>query len=914
MPDSIDRYPSISLVELGNLPPASSLILTVNNRLARRLTLDLATLRRQTQQVSELPRILPLSAWLADAAQALTFIDATPLPRYRLDSFATQLLWTETIRDEEADRVLLDTSQAARLAMDADLLMDEWALVVPASAETDEFTGFSRWRKRYRSRLVALDAEDSNTGYSSVLAAAQAGLLPMPEHIVLAGFSELSPRLRVLLRSFEQHGAQLHQWQESLEQPAALSRYCAPDAGSEWRAAAAWAGERLTRHPEGRYAIVSTRLEEEAPFARRVLAQALAMRTQQSPLAFNVAVGRELAQWPAARSALVWLDALAAMHTDGGAAVATLGAALLAGHCAGDPSEAGARAAVDASWRRQGAVRMNADAWARALRHCPMLLHAWSSAFDALSAGPARTTCDNWGPRLRAALSALGFPGDRAHDSTAFQTISAFSDLLDRFAALAPAAGSLDARQAVRLLEQLTRASPFQPQRDPSARLDVLGLLEAEGGRWDGVWILGLTDDVLPASPKPNPLLPLAVLRHAGTPRATPERERLWAQGMLESLCHCAPEIIASHAMQEGERELRPSPLIARVALLVGHPADRVAASPASTLLANTAEQPSSVQLDLLDDSALLTALETIEDHQGPPLREAAVTRGGLDVLDTQARNPQWAFVRHRLGARALAPYADLATVNARGQFLHKALELVWRMLPDQEALHASMAEKRLPALLAEAIGSAAETELAAYPHALRTLECDRAKEVLSAWLDVEAQRIPFAVARVEETLQWQRGALSLKVRLDRMDRLADGPALIIDYKTGGSTPKPESDWSRARPINLQLPFYASVLSENDPDETIAALVLAQIHARRISAHGLSDVDVGIEGVSDAAKSDAFAGMTWDDILAQWRDAIYLLAEEYAAGWAANTVVRADDLKFCDALPFLRLDLDEDDL
>ncbi|MCR2540459.1 hypothetical protein NSP57_24095, partial [Salmonella enterica] len=75
---------------------------------------------------------------------------------------------------------------------------------------------------------------------------------------------------------------------------------------------------------------------------------------------------------------------------------------------------------------------------------------------------------------------------------------------------------------AVNLLQSVARSAAFQPQRDPLARLDVLGLLEAEGGFWDGVWMLGLTDDVLPASPKPNPLLPLAVLRQAKAPRATP--------------------------------------------------------------------------------------------------------------------------------------------------------------------------------------------------------------------------------------------------------------------------------------------------------------------------------------------------------------------------------------------------------
>src|SRR3546814_21132404 len=77
---------------------------------------------------------------------------------------------------------------------------------------------------------------------------------------------------------------------------------------------------------------------------------------------------------------------------------------------------------------------------------------------------------------------------------------------------------------AVGLLQRLAHETPFQPQRDPAARLDVLGFLESEGGRWDGVWVLGLTDEVLPAAPKPNPFIPLAALRQAHAPRAPPER------------------------------------------------------------------------------------------------------------------------------------------------------------------------------------------------------------------------------------------------------------------------------------------------------------------------------------------------------------------------------------------------------
>src|SRR5690606_36478808 len=107
-----------------------------------------------------------------------------------------------------------------------------------------------------------------------------------------------------------------------------------------------------------------------------------------------------------------------------------------------------------------------------------------------------------------------------------------------------------------------------------------------------------------------------------------------------------------------GERELRPSPLVASAAPTQGTPPEAAAVA--------------------------VLPQESLDDGQGPPLAAGNRVGSGLDVLDTQARNPLWAFVRHRLGGRELAPYADAATVNVRGQFLHKALELLWGMMPDQ--------------------------------------------------------------------------------------------------------------------------------------------------------------------------------------------------------------------------------------
>src|SRR5690606_16585598 len=103
--------------------------------------------------------------------------------------------------------------------------------------------------------------------------------------------------------------------------------------------------------------------------------------------------------------------------------------------------------------------------------------------------------------------------------------LEAFDRVLTQFAKQATVLGAISATEAISVLNRLLRETLFQPQRDPSSRLDVLGLLEAEGGRWDAIWIMGLTDSVLPAAPKPNPLIPATVLKAAQAPRATPERE-----------------------------------------------------------------------------------------------------------------------------------------------------------------------------------------------------------------------------------------------------------------------------------------------------------------------------------------------------------------------------------------------------
>ncbi|SMC25254.1 probable DNA repair protein [Andreprevotia lacus DSM 23236] len=864
--------------DLHALPAAQTVVLTVNNRLARRLnTAFVQQLVHNGQAAAELPAILPLAAWHAQQADAALFVPDEAVPVQVLDGFAAQLLWAQAIKQEEKDRPLFDERQLAALAAEADSLIREWALRLHAVDETDESRQLVRWQQRYRKLLARLDAEDGEQAIERTVRLLEQGKLRAPLHLVLAGFRDLSPRMQRLLAAMGAQGTQCHQLEEAPPQVStAPARFMAADRTAEWRAAAQWAARKLQADPDGRYAILAPRLENDAPFARRVLVQTLG-----NPDLFNIAIGRPLADWPLVQAALAWLTVLAGF---GSWSPAELGAALLAGHCVGDLSEAGERARLDAQWRWRGSMQVGPHEWLRQLFTCPQLSAAWPQARAAFDDGRRNARSDIWARRFVASLTALGFPGERGLDSAAFQVQDEFKALLTRFAGLAGVAGELNARGAVQLLQRLARETPFQPQRSALARLDVLGLLEAEGERWDGVWMLGMTDDVLPSIPKPNPLLPLTALRAAGAPRATPERELAYAQALFAALRDAAPEVIVSHAELDGERELRPSPLIADLLPTAWRPLPEVAVEP--------------------------IALDTAVDEQGPALNEKDVVNGGVAVLEAQARNPLWAYVRYRLGARELPAYAEQVPLSLRGVFMHKAMETLWRQLADSATLQAAHAEGRLPALIAQAVEEAAPRCLEDLPPVIRNLECARASSVIAAWLELELGRLPFAVAATEAPHTWRHGPLNLNLRLDRLDRLADGSAVVVDYKTGKRLDI--SGWAKDRPTELQLPLYASAMADD-----VRGVLLAGLHAREVGARGVADVALGLPGVPTLAEldpdKDALGGLDWDGLRARWQQAIHMLADEFVAGHAANSTEQPGALDYCDALPFLRVTLEQDE-
>src|SRR5690606_34726958 len=113
----------------------------------------------------------------------------------------------------------------------------------------------------------------------------------------------------------------------------------------------------------------------------------------------------------------------------------------------------------------------------------------------------------------------------------------------------------------------------------------------------------------------------------------------------------------------------------------------------------------------------------------------------------------------------------------------------------------------------------------------LRLLAVERARlrNLLRQFLDAERGRRPFEVVQVEQKVLLRRHGIELELRVDRVDRLADGTLLIVDYKTGA----PKVLLRREdEPKELQLVAYAMALEK--AGTPIGGLVLINVDSRDV--------------------------------------------------------------------------------
>jgi RecB family exonuclease len=334
-------------------------------------------------------------------------------------------------------------------------------------------------------------------------------------------------------------------------------------------------------------------------------------------------------------------------------------------------------------------------------------------------------------------------------------------------------------------------------------------------------------------------------------PWSTPQDARLRCARRLERLRTRVGTLVASWPAQLYDYETEPSPAI--------RDWPELQASVASTA-----------------PRALRARARESVDDRAPPLPGTQV-RGGASMLGRQARCPVRAFCQDRLGARELEAVTTGLGARLRGTATHRALE---------ELLAHAQTRPDFAALTTN-VGAVAERALSKIFRAARRplqplfeLEAERVAATLHRLLATDAARAPFEVAAIERKQIITIAGRELEIRIDRVDRLADGSVAIIDYKTGDRAPF--KDWIEDRPRDVQAPLYAAYSGE-----PIGALAIARVQPREARYFGYWNA--GALFAEDAARPP---GDSWVRQIARWRATLEELVLEHAGG---DTRIFLDD-------------------
>ncbi len=881
-----DDFPRIILAAAG----AGATVLTANKRLARHLlALYGEEELRQERSVWLTPIIVSLETWLE---RKLGDLGAD---WRQLKPVQAQRLWEEAINRDGAvgGLTLMQASSSARMAMNAHALLADYAVLVEGDLLGEDHQAFLRWRARVTERITTGRWLDPVTVADVIAEALGDGRLIPPRTLLLVGFDAPSPRLERLTAALRRTGCTVQEVPAPIEPKGEAQLIPCRDAADEVRRAAVWA-RRLMETGTGKIGVVVPELTAYRGLIERIFTEeidpgALPALNDEAGR-FSLSLGASLAAQGPVAAALALLGCSFEITLDE------------AGYLLRSPYLVGAE--------QESTRRARFDRYLRSLRRDTFSLHALRNlarlpAGEGRSGGIAimerilaallegsrehgRKLPGSWVRDFEELLAAVGWPGERSLDSRDYQIVTAWREkLVTELAALDAVTGPMSRGEAVRLLRRLAEEREFQAET-PAGNLQVCGVLEAGGLCFDHLWVLGLHEGAWPPPPHPNPFLPLHLQIDHSMPHADAAREREYARRVTERLAAAAPKVIFSYPQLDGDCSLRPSPLIAML--------------PLGEVQALSSHAP---------QQAIRTAavLEGLEDFSGPALGAEEIARGGTAILRDQALCPFRAFAHHRLAVKALdqpQPGLDPAT---RGTLVHAALEDFWTRTKGQAELRA-LGEVGRKERIAGCVADGLEGHFVRHPprppEPLVDLERERLQRLLEEWLvDVEMTRPGFVVTSVEQEYQKEFGGLSIRTKIDRIDTLADGRRIIIDYKTGQVQ---LDDLLGERILEPQLPIYACGAGA----ENLAGVAIGQLRRGDCSLKGVvQDEDLllktaAFEG-SRLAVRHGLAG--WEDLLDRWRVRLEALGREFADGEASVLPISAQKAcRSCDLAPLCRID------
>lgn len=811
------------------------------------------------------PDVLPWDAWLS--RELMRAREAGGEQRALLNPSQQQALWQQVLREEAADETEADLLAAhADGIATAAALVREWRLEWPRGSGTAE----SDLLRRALARMDARCARDGLLAPALCGPADLARLAPRPLAFALG--TPLTPRQRAVVDRFGAAGVPARDI--DLPAPAGTARamsLASPE--EEHLAICEWARELLAADPGARLLVVAARPEADLALLREDLLAAIGA-APDAHTGVALEGGDALEDQPLVRAALDWLQL-----AGGDVEFATLSAVLRGPHHG--LAEMAACVRLELWLRERMPVRCATGALLELLGRAPeglgdparSLATALRAARDLAEASPAPP--GEWSRRVTVLLKQVGFPGTRPLDSAGQQARERWQQALEEFATLDRVMPPLGAEAAVGRLRALLRRSQHQAATGDAA-VTLTSRREDPVVGYDAIHVFGAGELQFPAPARPDPFVPASVQRAAGLPQATARGSLAAGRRLLEAWQARGGAVTLSWARTESDIDQSPSVLLRNLPVvertLPGRPA---------------------MPRQVVEEAATL-ALS----------RAASAPPGGSRIPELQQACAFRAQAELRLGAERPQRPAGGIDGRLRGIYLHRALERLWGAIRSSAVLQSRSVEEWGPEIDA-AVDAAFSAPVpgggvAPTPRQIER-ERKRCRRLVEEALAAELARTqPFTVVARERPVTWRVDDTEIALRIDRIDRLADGSLVVLDYKTGAGPVRASLEAEAPGPAQL-MAYLDAISAEDDAD--IASLALVGLQPGAVSFQGLDDGRAGLpRGRRAAAPED------WPALRGRLRETVRGLVRDHVAG-DARVAPLEKACRYCPLPALCRIDL-----
>lgn len=820
-----------------------------------------------------------------------------------LSAAQEQSLWESIIQSSEAGKTLLRIPQTAQWVREAWQLAHTWQLnpKLKDFYPNEDGKAFLDWAKSYQ-QITARHRQTDQARICDLLTEQYEHLdIKKPAALICYGFDIFTPQQITFLKRLVAAGCEVvltnpaFKYQQPFD---GVRRIEYVNSRDEIYQAAVWARARIEADSAVRVGIVVPALANYRSAMIRVFNAVMypdirfTLPGATRPIApFNISLGLALTSYPLIDAAFASLELLGQEME-----FKCVSHWLRSPFLAGAETEMGQRALLDARIRRYAEPVMTLERLvilvqkAGGQANCPVLMQCLSALVTFRQTKlPRSESHAAFAKVISEVLQIVGFPGERSLDSTEYQTVRKWHELVADFAGLDHVIPKTSYNEAISQLRRMASDTLFQPET-PEVPVQILGVLEAAGMEFDHLWVMGLSDEQWPLRSRPNPFLPLELQRKAKLPLGSTLESLVYSRRLTDGWLSSAKEVILSYPKYSDDRdghELKPSPLIK--AIPEGKPVFPVITQ----------------HRDLIIQSG---ELEHIEDNQAPPLDKGAIKqgiKGGTSVIKDYAACPFRAWARHRLYIESLdVPHTGL-NVMERGSLVHQVLAQAWSQLRTKKALDA-ISDHSLENMLTSAANNAILQMRQYRPAALSgrfaAIEQRRLVYLAREWLNEETKRNHFTVIAIEEKRSIQAGDLVLNTRLDRVDELEDGQHIVIDYKTRKQSIQ---TMIGERPDEPQLPLYLVMTKvQQAAGAAFASVKLGEMGFTAIVRD--QDLLPGVKVFSELNGCKQFS--SWEELIATWQHNLTNLADGFSSGDAkVNPKNFPETCKFCDMQLFCRV-------